>query len=187
MPILNPKQFIKTLSSNKINFKLVGAICFIYVLTVSLNFFGFNSAFNDLVSLVKSTLVPLNQLYGAEKSLAIFRISRDMIFMFGAYLFLYIGSLVLLNLLVKGVAAIFKKDISFISLINISIYSFLAARILNLLLFVIVILTYLFVKNFTENQTFLFIELPIFLINILSFGLYIYGVTITTKSKIRAI
>jgi len=185
--ILNPKEFIKDLSWRKIEFKLVLIIFLVYVLTVSLSFFGFSSVFNDLISIIKSTLAPLNQLQGAEKSLAIFRISRDVVFMFGMSLFvyvgIYVGIIVIGNLFVKGVALIFKKEITFIALLNISIYSLLAMYFLKFILSLCLVFAIALVGNFTENQVFLFVALPASLINIFSFGLYVYSVIVTVERK----
>lgn len=179
--LFNPKIFINKLPNNKISILPIVYLVIAAILTFILAMLG--AVGQDYIKIVKTTLAPLNQISSPGRFSTIFRISIDVFVMLLLYLIVYIVILTVANLVIKLVLKLLNKKISLYKLMNISVYAILANKFLILILSLI---TYAFssqLLNISESQVYVFITVPLMVINLFTLILYIYGVVITTKNK----
>lgn len=178
------KKTITSLSENRINAKPLFGLIALIILAIIPSTFGFGG---DSIKLIKETLKPLQDIQGPERLSVYFEIGIGLIVMLLVYVAIVIAITLIINWIIKKVLAIFKKDISLYKLLNITIYSLLVNRFFRLVFVTFLVLLHPILKNISETQAEAIVFLPIILINLFGFGLYVYGIKISIRNKNKLI
>lgn len=178
------KKTIASLSDDRIAAKLLFGLIAVIILAIIPSAFGFGG---DFIKIIKETLKPLQNIQGPEKLSVYFEIGIGLIVMFFVYIAVAIILTLIINWVVKKILARFKKDITLYKLLNISVYSLLVNRFFRLIFITLLALAHPVLKNISEKQAEAIVFLPIILINLFGFGLYVYGIKISIRNKNKLI
>lgn len=178
--IFRIKDFVNSLSEKEIEKKL-----FFYIIGFSVAFFVFFMAiaFPDVKEVIRITLEPLNKIAGPEKNIIIFNIIRDIIAMFVLMILIYFFSIFVISFIAQKILLLFKRKISFYKLVNIYCYILLVFVLSRAVLFLLSYIISLFLDNLSihGDAKELIILLPVGIVKILLFVLYLYCVKISIK------
>lgn len=178
------KKTIASLSDDRIDSKPLFGLITVIALVIIPSAFGFGG---DFIKIIKETLKPLQNIQGPEKLSVYFEIGVGLIFMFFVYIMVAVILTLILNWIVKKVLSLFKKDITLYKLLNITIYTLFINRFFRLIFISLLALATPILKNVAESQAEAIVFLPIILINLFGFGLYIYGIKISIRNKNKLI
>lgn len=175
------KKSIINLSDDRIDVKPLLGLIIVIVLSIIPLVFGLNG---DFIRLIKETLKPLQDIHGPNKLLAYYKLVAELMVVFFIEIGIKIALVLIFNWIIKKIFVIFKKDISLYKLINITIYSLFINNLFRLIILTCVsVLFYQFLSKIPENQLWLVTYLPIDIVDILGFLLYIYGIKIAIRNK----